>query len=71
MRATIIFEDNLDTGAVDITGTVDGLPPDAMPSGAQIMFAYMNTHVEEISLKAQAWFKTELTSRVSKVLHDE
>jgi len=71
VRATIVFEDNLDTGAVDITGTVDGLPPDTMPSGAQIMFAYMNTHVEEICQNAQVWFKTEMFSRVPKVLHDE
>jgi hypothetical protein len=69
VKATLVFEDN--NGSVDITGTVDGLADDALPSGAQIMFAYMNTHIEQITEEAQSWFKDELTARIPKILNDE
>ena len=69
MKATLVFEDN--NGSVDITGTVDGLADDALPSGAQIMYAYMNTHIEQITEEAQRWFKDELTARIPKILNDE
>lgn len=65
MKATIVFEDNLMTGEVDVSGSVDGLAPEALPSGAQIMFAYMNTHMAKICSDAQEWFRTELVSRVA------
>ena len=63
MKATITFEDN--NGTVNVTGQVEGVAPDALPSGAQIMYAYMNSHIEQITSDAQEWFRTELVQRVA------
>jgi hypothetical protein len=35
------------------------------------MYAYMNTHIEQITEEAQRWFKDELTARIPKILNDE
>lgn len=66
MKAIITIEDTED-GNISVTGEVEGLPhEDALPSGAQIMHAYFNVHMAEITEKAYTWFRHELIARVAK-----
>ncbi|MFZ8887327.1 MAG: hypothetical protein ACO200_10685 [Steroidobacteraceae bacterium] len=63
MKAIITFEDHDDT--VHVTGQVEAAPADMLPTGAQIMYAYMNSHIEQITADAQEWFRTELVLRAA------
>lgn len=58
------IEDQED-GTINVQGAVEGVQDDSLPSGAQIMFAYMQTHMDEITVSAQEWFRNELIVRVS------
>lgn len=73
--ATLTIADNLDTGEVDIQGNLSDLPTeDALPTGAQIMFAYMSQHMLQISEQAQDWFRSGMLKNLADanevVIHD-
>lgn len=70
MKAVITITDTPDGSSIEVMGQVEGAPEDALPSGAHIMYAYLNAHMDEITEKAQLWFREELIQRVA-VIKDE
>jgi hypothetical protein len=65
MKAVITFTDN-ENGSVDIEGQVEPPVEGQLPTGAQILFAYCNTHIEEIVDAAQIWFRDGMVKKLVK-----
>lgn len=66
MKFILTMEDNPTTGELDVKGEVEGAQDNQLPTGAQIMYAYMSQHMPQITSAAQDWFRGELIARVSK-----
>jgi hypothetical protein len=65
MKCTITITDNPTTGEVDIEGEVDAPEEGQLPTGAHIMYAYINAHMGEIVQAAQVWFREGIVRRVA------
>jgi hypothetical protein len=73
--ATLTMTDNETTGEVSFEGALsEPVSPEALPTGAQIMFAYFSAHMPQLAEQAQEWFREGLVKNLAamkeEIIHD-